>query len=105
MKELLVLIPTAIGEVTFPIPSDFPVPAPGGDFYFNFESVIDNPEKWEAVRSLLENDVLTVDRKEADRVFLREGFNPNLVFPEPDEYYPDYEAYWKKAPSTKPLNL
>ncbi|GAA0878985.1 hypothetical protein GCM10009119_19530 [Algoriphagus jejuensis] len=98
----LIIIPTYFGEVTFPVPEDYPVPPIGGDFYFHFESAIKDPGEWEAVRSMIENDVLTVDRIEVDAVYLREGRRPELVDTAPEEYYLTYLEYWKKNPATKP---
>ena len=102
MEILAVSIPTAIGTVSVEIPPDYPIPSPGGDFYFNFESVVNDLEEWEAVCSVLENNSLTVDRVESGKVFLREGAHPKLPDVELDEFLSTLQLYWEENPWTSP---
>ncbi len=99
---MTVSIPTSIGEISFGIPEDYPVPPIGGDFYFNYESVLTDLGEWEAVCSVLENNVLTVDRKEPDRVYLHEGVRPHHPSPQQDDYLPALQLYWEHSPWTSP---
>src|SRR5690606_719977 len=98
MEKLTVSIPTAIGEITFEIPDDYPIPPVGADFYFNFESVVTDLKEWEALNSVLENNSLTVDKIENGRILLYEGSRPTHPIIEPEQYLPNLELYWEQNP-------
>ena len=102
MEILAVSIPTAIGPVSVEIPPDYPIPQRGGDFYFNFESVVTDLDEWEAVYSVLENNSLTVEKVESGMVYLREGAHPKLPDVEMDEFLPTLQLYWEQNPWTSP---
>jgi hypothetical protein len=102
MAHLSVSIPTSIGTISFPIPEDYPVPPVGGDFYYNFEPAMTDPEEWEVLQSMLENNVLTVDRIGHERIFLHEGVRASHPVIDPEDYMPAYERYWEQNPETRP---
>ncbi|WP_057935848.1 hypothetical protein [Algoriphagus resistens] len=62
-------------EITFKVPMFFEIPDDGEIFKIDFERFITDPDEWEIAQSVLENDVMVVDRIDGDEVWLREG-NP-----------------------------
>ena len=102
MKIRAVSIPTAIGVVSVEIPPEYPIPSPGGYFYFNFESVVNDLDDWEAVRSAHVNNKLTFEKGKSGTVNLREGAHPNLPAVESEEFLPALRLYWEQNPWTSP---
>lgn len=101
MAQQILVLPTE-PNTRIEIPADYPIPPIGGDFYINYQQFVP-AEEWEAVQSILENDVLTVDKIESGIVYLYEGANPTNHSPDPEEYFQDFVAYWESHPETKPL--
>lgn len=99
MKQLV--IPTEI-PTEIQIPQDYPIPPVGSDFYINFHAYTP-AESWDAVRSVLENDVLTVSEINDDTIFLQEGLPVHAQSGRDLADFRDaFLAYWEKNPSTRP---
>jgi hypothetical protein len=99
MKTLI--IPTEY-PTEIQIPQDYPTPPEGSAFFINFFAFTP-PKDWDAVRSLIEMDILTVSVIDNDTIFLQEGM-PVLGEdePEPVDYLDIFRIYWEKHPSTRP---
>ncbi|MCE7056291.1 hypothetical protein LZF95_16535 [Algoriphagus sp. AGSA1] len=61
-------------EVCFQLDPDVTIPQPGEILYLKFDDYITDEYEWELAQSTLSNDVMVVDRKEENHVWLREGF-------------------------------
>jgi hypothetical protein len=79
------------------IPADYPIPPEGSDFYLNYEHFV-APEDWPSVRSILEDNVLTVEQIDGDKVFLQEGGGTEYA----EDYNSIFADYWEVNPSTRP---
>lgn len=100
--SLKIIIPTE-PPISAEIPSDYPVPPIGEEFYIRFETFITDPEDWKKVKSLLEIEALTVVKVEDNKIFLYPGQKVDLHgIIESDEYMPSIVQYWEKHPETKP---
>lgn len=100
--SLKIIIPTE-PPISAEIPSDYPVPPIGEEFYIRFETFITDPEDWKKVKSLLEIEALTVVKVEDNKIFLYPGQKADLHgIIESDEYMPSIVQYWEKHPETKP---
>lgn len=100
--SLKIIIPTE-PPISAEIPSDYPVPPIGEEFYIRFETFITDPEDWKKVKSLLEIEALTVEKVEDNKIFLYPGQKVDLHgIIESDEYMPSIVQYWEKHPETKP---
>lgn len=85
------------------IPSDYPIPPIGEEFYIRFETFIKNSEDWQKVKELLVKEALTVEKVEDNKIYLHQGQKADLQGTiESDEYMPSIVQYWEKHPETKP---
>lgn len=101
MEYLKIIVPTEV-PTEINIPRDYPIPPVGSDFYINFHYFC-RPEHWEAVRSVLEENVLTVSEINRKTIYLQEGA-PVLAegASEPEDYREIFLAYWDKNPNSRP---
>lgn len=100
--SLKVIIPTE-PVVRIEIPSDYPIPPIGEEFYIRYETFVTDPKELERVKSLLDKDALTVEKVEDNKVYLYIGQKVDLQGTiESDEYMPSIVQYWEKHPETKP---
>ncbi len=100
--SLKIIIPTE-PPISAEIPSHYPVPPIGEEFYIRFETFITDPEDWKKVKSLLEIEALTVEKVEDNKIFLYPGQKADLHgIIESDEYMPSIVNYSEKHPETKP---
>lgn len=97
MKTLV--IPTEI-PTEIKIPQDYPIPPVGSDFYINFHEYTP-AESWDAVRSVLEENALSVSAINSTKIFLQEGA-PLAPAGEERDFRAEFLAYWEKHPSTRP---
>ncbi len=95
----ILVIPTE-NPTEIHIPQDYPIPPVGSDFYINFHEYTP-AESWDAVRSVLENDVLTVSEINSTKIYLQEGA-PVGASGEGRDFRQEFLAYWEKHPSTRP---
>ncbi len=85
------------------IPSDYPIPPIGEEFYIRFETFVTDPEDWKKVKALLDNEALTVEKIQDNKIYLHQGQKADLHGTiESDEYMPSIVQYWQKHPETKP---
>jgi hypothetical protein len=100
--SLKIIIPTE-PPISAEIPSDYPVPPIGEEFYIRFETFVTDPEKLKKVKTLIENEALTVEKVENNKIYLYLGQKADLPGTiESDEYMPSIIQYWEKHPETKP---
>lgn len=103
--SLKIIIPTE-PPISAEIPVDYPVPPIGEEFYIRFETFITDPEDWKKVKSILDNEALTVEKVEDNKIYLYQGQKADLQGTlESDEYMPSIVQYWEKHPETKPDQL
>lgn len=106
MEFLKIIIPTEY-PTEINIPRNYPIPPVGSDFYINFHRFCP-AEDWEAVRSVLEENVLTVSEINRNTIYLQEGapvldaLSPDGEPIEPADYRDVFLDYWEKYPSTRP---
>ena len=92
--------------ITAMIPSDYPIPPVGEEFYIRFETFIADPKDLEIVKRLLEKEALTVEKVENNKIYLYQGQKVDLQGTiESDEYMPSIVQYWQKHPETKPDSI
>lgn len=98
MKTLV--FPTK-SKVWINIPEDYPIPPIGSEFNINYENFTP-AESWFEVRSLLDRNVLTLEKIEDDEIFLHEG--PLQMFAMEDEevWKELFSSYWELHPETNP---
>ncbi|SFB49890.1 hypothetical protein [Algoriphagus aquimarinus] len=85
------------------IPSDYPIPPIGEEFYIRFETFIKEPEDLKKVMDLLKKEDLTVEKVEDNKIYLYQGQKADLQGTiESAEYMPSIVQYWQKHPETKP---
>jgi hypothetical protein len=90
-------------KISAEIPSDYPIPPIGEEFYIRFETFITDPEDLKKVKVLLEKEALTVEKVENNKIYLYQGQKVDLQGTiESDEYMPSIVQYWEKHPETKP---
>ena len=85
------------------IPSDYPIPPIGEEFYIRFETFVTDPDEWQKVKELLDGEGLTVEKVEDGKIYLYEGQKVDLQGTiESAEYMPSIVQYWEEHPETKP---
>jgi hypothetical protein len=100
--SLKIIIPTE-PPISAEIPSDYPIPPIGEEFYIRFETFVTDPEDLKKVKALIENEALTVEKVDNNKIYLYLGQKSDLPGTiESDEYMPSIVQYWEKHPETKP---
>ncbi|PZX55517.1 hypothetical protein LV84_02656 [Algoriphagus ratkowskyi] len=74
VAKVIIHIPTE-PEISFICPVMFKMPEVGQILDLAYENFITDPDQWKRALSILENDVMVIDRIEGERVYLRKG-NP-----------------------------
>lgn len=93
-------------RISAAIPSDYPIPPIGEEFYIRFETFVTDPKEWDQVKDLLKTSSLTVEKVEDGKIYLYPGQKVDLQGTiESDEYMPSIVQYWIKHPETRPEGM
>ncbi|MEB2787232.1 hypothetical protein [Algoriphagus persicinus] len=72
VAKVIIHMPTE-PEISFECPLMFNLPEVGQILDIAYEKFITDQDQWMRAQSILENDVMVIDRIEGDHVYLREG--------------------------------